>query len=101
MFSWGVVVENPYYSITKEDGVFKISDIPAGDYTVAVWHPGMKAYLEETVTIQAGKTSNVNFQYTSPKGRRSAHEMHENPRFGQELLDEGEKIIPSLRKQIP
>ncbi len=101
MFSWGVVLENPYYSITKEDGGFELSDIPPGEYKVVVWHPGMKTYLEDTVKIEAGKTSNVNFQYTSPKGRRSAHEMHENPRFGQELLDEGEKIIPSLRKQIP
>ena len=101
MFSWGVVLNNPYYSITKEDGVFELVDIPPGEYEVVVWHPGMKAYLAETVQIEAGKTSNVNFQYKSPKGRRSAHEMHENPRFGQELLEEGEKIIPSLRRQIP
>jgi hypothetical protein len=57
--------------------------------------------LEQTVQIEAGKTSNVSFQYQAPKGRRSAHEMHENPRFGMELLDEGEKIIPTLRRQIP
>lgn len=101
MFSWGVVLDNPYYSITKEDGVFELSDIPPGEYKVVVWHPGMKTYLEETAKIEAGKTSTVNFQYTSPKGRRSAHEMHDNPRFGQELLEEGEKIIPSLRKQVP
>ena len=98
MFSWGVVLDNPYYSITKEDGVFELSDIPPGEYKVVVWHPGMKAYLKETVKIEAGKTSTVNFQYTSPKGRRSAHEMHDNPRFGQELLEEGEKIIPSSSK---
>jgi hypothetical protein len=61
----------------------------------------MKAYLKQPIKIKAGETSNVNFQYTSPKGRRSAHEMHENPRFGEELLEEGEKIIPSLRRQIP
>ncbi len=101
MFSWGVVLDNPYYSITKEDGVFELSDIPPGEYKVVVWHPGMKTYLEEMAKIEAGKTSTVNFQYTSPKGRRSAHEMHDNPRFGQELLEEGEKIIPSLRKQVP
>lgn len=101
MFSWGVVLNNPYYSITKEDGVFEISEIPPGEYVVVTWHPGMKTYLEQKIQIQAGKTSNVSFQYESPKGRRSAHEMHENPRFGVELLDEGEKIIPSLRHQIP
>ena len=101
MFSWGVVLENPYYSITKEDGIFDIADIPPGEYEVTVWHAGMKTYLTQTVQIEAGKTTNVSFEYTSPKGRRSAHEMHDNPRFGQELLEEGETIIPSLRLQVP
>jgi hypothetical protein len=101
MFSWGLVLNNPYYFITKEDGAFEIADILPGEYEVAVWHPGMKVYLEQMVQIESGKTSNVSFQYESPTGRRSAHEMHENPRFGVELLDEGEVIIPSLRRQIP
>ena len=101
MFSWGVVLDNPYYSITKEDGVFEISDIPPGEYEVAAWHPGMKTYLRQTIQIEPGRTSNIDFEYEAPKGRRSAHEMHDNPRFGEELLEEGEKIIPSLRRQIP
>ncbi len=100
MFSWGLVLDNPYYSITKEDGIFEISDILPGEYDLVVWHPGMKVYIEQKVTVEAGKTANVNFEYESPKGRRSAHEMHDNPRFGVELLDEGEVIIPSLRRQI-
>ncbi len=101
MFSWGVVLNNPYYSITTEDGVFEISGIPPGDYDVMTWHPGMKSYLEQRIQVKAGETVNVDFQYESPKGRRSAHEMHDNPRFGEELLEEGEKIIPTLRRQIP
>jgi hypothetical protein len=101
MFSWGLVLDNPYYFITKEDGAFEISDIPPGEYEVVAWHPGMKKYLEKRVKIEAGKTLNVNFQYESPKGRRSVHEMQENPKFGIELLGEGVEIIPSLRLQIP
>ncbi len=101
MFSWGVVLDNPYYFITKVDGAFEISDIPSGEYEVGVWHPGMKTYLEQKIQIEAGKTLNVNFQYESPKGRRSVHEMQENPKFGKELLGEGVEIIPSLRHQIP
>ena len=101
MFSWGLVLDNPYYSITKEDGLFEIGDIPPGTYQLTVWHPGMKAYLEKTVTVEAGKSHTVNFQYEAPTGRRSVHEMHENPHFGMELLGEGVEIIPTLRKQIP
>ncbi len=101
MFSWGVVVENPYYAISKEDGAYEIRDIPAGEYEIAVWHPGMKTYLEKNVVVEVGKTLTLDFQYESPQGRRSVHEMQENPRFGMELLEEGVEIVPSLRRQIP
>ncbi|MDH5698584.1 MAG: carboxypeptidase-like regulatory domain-containing protein [Nitrospirota bacterium] len=101
MFSWGVVLENPYYSISKDDGAYEIKDIPAGEYEVAVWHPGMKTYLEKTVLVEEGKALTLDFQYESPQGRRSVHEMQDNPRFGLELLEEGEEIVPSLRRQIP
>jgi hypothetical protein len=101
MFSWGVVLENPYYSISKDDGAYEIKDIPAGEYEVTVWHPGMKTYLEKTVLVEEGKALTLDFQYESPQGRRSVHEMQDNPRFGLELLEEGEEIVPSLRRQIP
>jgi hypothetical protein len=101
MFSWGLVVENPYYSITQEDGAYQLKDIPAGEYDVAVWHPGMKAYLEKKVLVEAGRTATLDFQYEAPQGRRSVHEMQENPHFGLEILGEGVEIVPSLRRQIP
>ena len=34
MFSWGLVAKNPYFSVTKEDGKFEITDIPPGDYVL-------------------------------------------------------------------
>jgi len=101
MFSWGVVLDNPYYFITKEDGKFEISDISPGDYILQVWHAGMKEYLERPITVKANGTLTENFVYEAPKGRRSVHEMHENPHFGMELLGEGVEIIPSLRLQKP
>ncbi|NKB80416.1 MAG: carboxypeptidase regulatory-like domain-containing protein [Nitrospirales bacterium] len=101
MFSWGMVVKNPYYSITKEDGAFELHDVPPGTYTVTVWHPGMKSYLEQHVTVEPNETVTTHFQYQAPKGRRSAHEMVKNPHFGLELLGEGVEIIPSLKLQKP
>ena len=101
MFSWGLIVENPYYSITKETGEFEISDVPPGEYTLTVWHPGMKKYLEKKVTVEPKGTVVANFEYHAVKGRRSVHEMQENPHFGMELLGEGVEIIPSLRLQKP
>ncbi|MFZ1744706.1 MAG: carboxypeptidase-like regulatory domain-containing protein [Nitrospirales bacterium] len=100
MFSWGVVVDNPYYAITTEDGRFEISDIPPGTYTLSVWHAGTKTYLNREVTVEPNGSLSVNFEYQSPVGRRSVHEIQDNPHFGLEILGE-EVIIPSLRLQHP
>ncbi|MCZ6801904.1 MAG: carboxypeptidase-like regulatory domain-containing protein [Nitrospirae bacterium] len=101
MFSWGVVLDNPYYSITKEDGQFEITNVLPGEYTVKVWHAGMKKYLNRVITVKAGEVVTVDFEYQAPKGRRSVHEMLDYPHFGIELLGEGVEIVPSLRLQIP
>ena len=101
MFSWGLVVKNPYYAITKEDGKFEITDVPPGEYTLAAWHPGVNEFLEQKVTVKGKNSISANFEFHSPKGRRSAHEIEKNPRFGLELLGEGVEIVPSLRVQKP
>jgi hypothetical protein len=101
MYSWGLVAENPYFSITKEDGKFSITDVPPGEYILTAWHPGMKKFIEQSVTVKAKSATRTNFVYQSPQGRRSAHEIEKNPRFGLELLKEGEVIVPSIRLQIP
>ena len=101
MFSWGVVVKNPYYAITREDGRFELTDVPAGEYTLTVWHAGMKKYLDRNITVTANGTVTQDFQYEAVKGRRSVHEMQKNPHFGLELLGEGVEIIPSVRLQKP
>ncbi len=101
MFSWGIVVDNPYYAITGDDGAFQITDVPPGDYRLTVWHAGMKTYLEQPVTVEAGRTSVARFAYAPVTGRRSVHEMQDNPHFGLELLGDGGDIIPSVRLQRP
>ncbi len=101
MFSWGVVVSNPYYVITGQDGRFQLKDVPPGTYTLGVWHPGMKVWLDRQITVPAKGVVTADFQYESPRGRRSVHEMVENPHFGLEMLPEGQEIVPSLRVQTP
>ena len=101
MFSWGLVAENPYFSITKEDGKFSITGIPPGDYVLEAWHPGVNKFVEQEITVKANSMTSAQVTFHSPQGRRSAHEIEKNPRFGLELLEEGQVIIPSKRKQIP
>jgi len=101
MYSWGLVAENPYFSITKEDGKFHIADIPPGEYVLTAWHPGVKTFVEQMVKVKANSVTPAEFTFQSPQGRRSAHEIEKNPRFGLELLEEGQEIIPSKRLQVP
>ena len=60
MFSWGLIVDNPYYAITPESGEFEISDVPPGDYTLTVWHAGMKKYLEQNISVKPHGVEVVN-----------------------------------------
>jgi len=96
-----LVLENPYYAITPGDGTFEITDIPPGEYILTAWHAGMKEYLEQPITVTARRATVTNFEYEAPQGRRSAHELEENPRFGLGLLEEGLEIVPSIRRQVP
>jgi plastocyanin len=38
MSGWLIVEDNPYYAVTDENGSFKITDVPPGDYELKFWH---------------------------------------------------------------
>lgn len=101
MESWGMAVENPYYVVTASDGSFTLADVPPGDYTLVAWHPQAGQALEQKVTVPAKGTVTTNFQFKAPTGRRSAHEMVENPHFGMEALGKSLDIRPTLELQKP
>ena len=48
MIGYIYVSESPYYATTGADGEVTISGIPAGDYTVRVWHPQLADVVEDT-----------------------------------------------------
>ena len=66
MSAFVIVLENPYFSITGKDGVFKIENVPAGTYKLSAWHERLKTITKD-VTIEAGKTANVDFQLKKRK----------------------------------
>jgi hypothetical protein len=37
-----LVVQHPYYAVTDEDGNFKLTNVPPGDYEIEAWHEGWK-----------------------------------------------------------
>ncbi len=101
MESWGFAVDNPYYMVTDSEGRFSLSDVPVGDYTLTAWHPGVGTMLEKKVSVSAKQTLEVDFTFESPKGRRSVHEITENPHFGLEALGKPVEITPTLELQTP
>ncbi len=53
-----VVLQNPYFAVSNKEGHFEIAGVPPGPYTVAVWHPKLKA-APKPVTVEAGKAASV------------------------------------------
>ncbi len=101
MESWGFAVDNPYFALTAEDGTFSLTDVPPGDYTLMVWHPGVGTMLQKKVTVTEKGLSIVDFDFKAPQGRRSVHEIAENPHYGPESLGKMVHIRPTLQRQVP
>jgi Carboxypeptidase regulatory-like domain len=61
MEAWIYVVDNPYYAVTSADGKFTVVDIPAGTYKLVAVHP-FTGPVEQSVTVAAGKPSDLNIE---------------------------------------
>jgi plastocyanin len=55
-----VVLPNTYFGVSNKEGHFDITGVPPGQYTVAVWHPKLKAH-PKPATVEAGKAATVDF----------------------------------------
>jgi plastocyanin len=60
MFAYVGVVEHPYFAVTDKDGAFKISGLPAGDYTIEAMH--LKAgKVTQKITVGADDKKTADF----------------------------------------
>lgn len=79
MTSFVVSVPTPHYAQAGEDGTWSIAGVPAGEYTLHIWHERAEA-VERPLTVVA--TGNPGFNVTlDARGFRFA--QHRN-KFGQE-----------------
>ena len=101
MESWAIAVDNPYYALTNGQGVYEITEIPAGTYQVRAWHPSMKQDYVQTVTIHPSQTTEASFDMASPGGRWTAHTIQRPPRFTPAALGRPIQIEPLLERQRP
>jgi uncharacterized protein (DUF2141 family) len=61
MDGWLVGADNPYFAVTEKDGSFKLTDVPAGSYTVQVWHEKLGTSTQK-VTVKGKEEAKVNFE---------------------------------------
>lgn len=57
MEAWVVVLQNAYFYKTGKDGVFTIENVPAGKYTLKVWHKKAKGPSQEVTVPQEGEVT--------------------------------------------
>jgi hypothetical protein len=100
MESWALVVSDPYYAVTDEDGHFEIGDIPAGTYRLSIWHPYVRDAYEQTITINPRMQLDVEFNVAAPTGRLYANQMVENAYIRYTITENVQsQIVPTLEKQ--
>jgi plastocyanin len=61
MQGWLVATENPYFAVTDNSGNFKLTDVPAGTYTVEAWHEKL-GKSSQKVTVKAKGEAKVTFE---------------------------------------
>jgi len=61
MNGWLFSAANPYFSVTDAHGSFKLTDVPAGTYTVKVWQE-ILGTLTQKVTVKAGQDTKIDFE---------------------------------------
>jgi len=62
MFSYGCIVDHPYYALTGADGTFKITGLPAGKYTVEVSHRKAGTVSQEVEITDAGAKADFSLE---------------------------------------
>ena len=71
MSAFVLVRDNPYFTWTEPDGSFRISDVPAGDYTIKVWSEQGEA--EQSIRVGAEGLSGVQFAVDVSRYTRQPH----------------------------
>jgi len=59
------IFEHPYFGVTKDDGKFKLADLPAGTYEIEAWHEKLGSKVEK-VTVAEGESKTVDFKFSAP-----------------------------------
>ncbi len=66
MHAYILVLDNPYFATTADDGSFEIAGIPNGSYTLRAWlNPAIE--IAKDIEIEGNKTVNFDFTLTASR----------------------------------
>jgi len=63
MSSYAGIVAHPYFAVTDASGRFSLDGLPAGTYTIEVWHEKLGTRTQQ-VTVTPKQTAEVTFSFT-------------------------------------
>jgi plastocyanin len=66
MIAYVAVLPTPYFQVTRQDGRAVLKDLPAGQYTVQVWHPALKGQPEALAQRVDVGAATKNLPFTLP-----------------------------------
>ena len=64
MNAYAGVVAHPFFAVTKEDGTFEIKGLPAGTYTIELWHEQLGTQTQ-SVTVDGQTPAKVSAAFKS------------------------------------
>jgi plastocyanin len=67
MEAWVVVLPTPYFTKAGDDGSYKITDVPEGNYTVEVWYEKTRNEKPAQMSVKVPKTGEVTADFTLVK----------------------------------
>jgi plastocyanin len=63
------VTDHPYHTVTDAYGAYEIRDVPAGTYTLRVWHEELGT-REQPVTVKSGETATADVTFAAREASR-------------------------------
>ncbi|MBI1820913.1 MAG: hypothetical protein HY036_01945 [Nitrospirae bacterium] len=55
-----LVVDTPYFTLTDDEGGFRLSDVPPGKYTLSIWHEAFKK-IEKEIEVKPNAALQLSF----------------------------------------
>lgn len=107
MQGWLYVSPHPYVAITDADGKFKLTDVPAGRYTMIVWHEGWDGQDQIIpIEVKAGASTTQDaefdgelFQVLAPSGSEKQTPAPKQPSPG--ITPAGNEPVDGADVELP